>query len=168
MNGFKAHLQASSPYSAGTDDQLIQPGAYRLILWKNLSFSEGWELDATYGALYARTPGLKTLRGFIWVTNGLTAGGVNTIKIALNGTLADVTTQTGGDVDAAVSYAQGTGGEAGRAGFVFGGVANMAAGDFVRVWYQPTGPGGAGSVTVNGHLAHTMFEGVDFGGGYSY
>ena len=168
MNGFKAHLQVTTPYNAGTDDVALTPGAYRLMLWKTIINNKGWELDPASGALYARTPGLKMLRGFIWVDAGLTAGEVNTIKITLGGNPANLVTQDGADVDAAVSYAQGTGAQAGRAGFVFGGVANMAAGNFVRVWYFPTGGGGAGSVNVNGHLAHTMFEGVDNGGGYSY
>lgn len=166
MNGFKAHLQNSGTYSSGTDDLSLTNGAYRLILWKTLlTTSKGWELDAASGALYARTPGLKMFRGFLWCSAGLTAGGVNTVKITLGGDVANLVTQDGADVDAAVNYAAGTGGEAGRGGFPFGGLANMAAGNFVRVWYWGTG---AGSITVNGHLAHTMFEAIDNGSGYSY
>lgn len=107
MNGFKAHLQVTTPYSSGTDDVSLAGGAYRLILWKNLDFGvgKGWELDAASGALIARTPGLKLLRGHVWMTAGMSAYGVNTVKIIKGDTLADVTAPTGSDVDAAIYVA---------------------------------------------------------------
>lgn len=156
MNGFKAHLQVGDVYSSGTDDVALTPGAYRLVLWKNTVFNEGWTLDPASGALYTQTSGLKLFRGHIFTTGGLTVGGINTIKITKGGTPANTTTQDGTDVDASIHYAAGAG-----SGIIFGGVANMTAGEFVRVWYLPAGSGGAGSVTMNGHKAHTMFEAID-------
>lgn len=162
MNGFKAHKQAvntSGSYSSGTDDQVVSAGAYRLVTWANAYFIKGWELDTTNHALICKTPGIKLFRGQLYCSS-MTSGGVQTIKIVKNDTLATTANPTGNDTDAMIKAAAAT-----TDGIPFGALDLAAAGDWYRVWYFGTA---GGSITIQGHSAHTMFEAIDNGGGYSY
>lgn len=165
MNGFRVHKQVTGTYSAGTDDQLVANGAYRLVSWATLQFGKGWELDATNMAVYCRTPGIKMFSGHLWANSGLTSGGENTIKITQNGTLLNLTTITGTDVAASIAYPNSAGGWVNRGGLPFGGVVDASAGDFFRVWYWGAG---AGNINLEGNRAHSYFQCVDNGGGYGY
>lgn len=162
MNGFKVHKQAVntlSGYSSGTDDQIVAPGAYRLVTWVNAFFISGWELDTTNNALICKTPGIKMFRGQLF-NQSMTSGGTQTIKIVKNDTLATTANPTGSDTDAMIKAAGGT-----TDGIIFGAVDEANAGDWYRVWYFGNA---GGNITIQGHSAHTMFEAIDNGGGYNY
>lgn len=163
MNGFKVHKQAVNTlggYNAGTDDQSVVPGAYRLVTWANAIFPvKGWALDTVNHALICKTPGIKLFRGQLF-NQSMTSGGTQTIKIVKNDTLATTANPTGSDTDAMIRAAGAT-----TDGIPLGAVDLANAGDWYRVWYFGTA---GGNITIQGHVAHTMFEAIDNGGGYNY